>query len=88
METFYNKENSTAGKERKIAYVLLYACEYFLCFRKRKACLRVWSVNSEGYYVGRIPVEYEDGWFRFHVGPEYPGMYYLNIRGRALLAPL
>jgi len=42
--------------------------------------LRVWSVNSEGYYVGRIPVEYEDGWIRFHVGPEYPGMYYLIMQ--------
>ena len=39
--------------------------------------LRVWSVNSDGYYIGRIPTTYEDGWLKFHVGPNFTGCYYL-----------
>jgi len=39
--------------------------------------MRVWSVNSDGYYIGQVPVEYEDGWLKFHIGPHYPGLYYL-----------
>lgn len=42
--------------------------------------LRVWSVNSDGYYIGRIPVNYEKGWIRFRVGPNFPGMYYLIMQ--------
>lgn len=39
--------------------------------------LRVWSVNSEGFYVGKLDTTYEDGWLKFHIGPHYPGLYYL-----------
>ena len=39
--------------------------------------LRIWSVNSDGYYIGMLDKTYEDGWIKFHVGPNYPGMYYL-----------
>ena len=39
--------------------------------------MRVWSVNSDGYYIGRVPTTYEDGWLKFHIGPNYPGIYYL-----------
>ena len=42
--------------------------------------LRVWSVNSDGYYVGQLDTTYEDGWLKFHVGPNYPGMYYLIMQ--------
>lgn len=42
--------------------------------------LRVWSINSDGYYIGQIPVTYEDGWIHFHVGPNFPGMYYLIMQ--------
>ncbi len=42
--------------------------------------LRVWSVNSDGYYIGRLDTTYEDGWLRFHVGPDFPGMYYLIMQ--------
>ena len=43
--------------------------------------LRVWSVNSDGYYIGQIPVDRsEEGWIKFHVGPNYPGMYYLIMQ--------
>ena len=39
--------------------------------------LRVWSVNSEGFYIGNPAVTHEDGWMKFHIGPNYPGLYYL-----------
>ena len=39
--------------------------------------LRVWSVNSEGFYIGKLDTVYEDGWLKFHIGPNYPGLYYL-----------
>ena len=39
--------------------------------------LRVWSVNSEGFYIGKLDAVYEDGWLKFHIGPHYPGLYYL-----------
>ena len=39
--------------------------------------LRVWSVNSEGFYIGNPAVTHEDGWMTFHIGPNYPGLYYL-----------
>lgn len=39
--------------------------------------LRVWSVNSEGFYIGKLDTTYEDGWLKFHIGPNFPGLYYL-----------
>ena len=39
--------------------------------------LRVWSINSEGFYIGLMDTTYEDGWLKFHIGPHYPGLYYL-----------
>ena len=43
--------------------------------------LRVWSVNSDGYYIGQLDIDRsEEGWIKFHVGPNYPGMYYLIMQ--------
>ena len=39
--------------------------------------LRVWSVNTEGFFTGIIPSTYEDGVLSFTVGEEYESMYYL-----------
>ncbi len=40
--------------------------------------LRVWGVNAEGFYAGRLPTTYEDGYLRFHIGDEEnPAIYYL-----------
>ena len=42
--------------------------------------MRIWSVNSDGYYIGQLEKRYEDGWLTFHVGPHFPGMYYLIMQ--------
>ena len=42
-----------------------------------QSTMRVWSVDSNGFYAGRIATEYKDGWLSFHVGPHYPCEYYL-----------
>ncbi len=43
--------------------------------------LRVWSVNSDGYYIGQLDIDRsEEGWIKFHVGPNYAGMYYLIMQ--------
>lgn len=39
--------------------------------------LRVWTINSEGFYAGNPQVTHENGWMTFHIGPNYPGLYYL-----------
>jgi len=39
--------------------------------------LRVWGVNAEGYYVGKLATTYEDGWLKFHVGDHFPASHYL-----------
>jgi len=39
--------------------------------------LRVWAVNSDGYYVGMLETRYEDGWLHFSTGKHFPAQYYL-----------
>ena len=39
--------------------------------------LRVWGVNSEGFYVGKLATTYENGWLKFHVGDQFPASHYL-----------
>ena len=42
--------------------------------------LTVWAVNSDGYYVGKLPTTYADGWMKFHTGNHYPAQYYLIVK--------
>ncbi len=49
----------------------------YISLKTERENMRVWSVNSDGYYIGRIPTTYEDGWLKFQVGPNFAGMYYL-----------
>ncbi len=42
--------------------------------------LRVWSITTDGFYGGQVPVEYLDGKIRFHVGPHWPSQYYLIMQ--------
>lgn len=43
--------------------------------------LKVWGINAEGFYAGRIPTTYEDGVLSFTVGnEENPACYYLIVK--------
>ena len=41
--------------------------------------LKVWGVNAEGFYVGKIPTKLEDGILTFTVGEKFPASYYLIV---------
>lgn len=43
--------------------------------------LRVWGVNSEGFYAGQVPTTYEGGILSFEIGDELnPSIYYLIVK--------
>ncbi len=43
--------------------------------------MRVWGVNAEGYYAGKLPTTYEDGILSFRIGDEMnPACYYLIVK--------
>ena len=43
--------------------------------------LRVWGVNAEGFYAGRVPTTYENGILSFEIGDELnPACYYLIVK--------
>ena len=43
--------------------------------------MRVWGVNAEGFYAGRVPTTYEDGYLCFEIGDELnPACYYLIVK--------
>jgi hypothetical protein len=42
-----------------------------------KEKLKVLAINPQGFTIGEIPSEYENGIFRFEIGKKYPSMYYL-----------
>ncbi len=33
--------------------------------------MTVWAVNSDGYYVGKVPTDYKDGWLTIHCGNHF-----------------
>ena len=37
----------------------------------------VWAVNAEGFYIGRLPVTYEDGKLKFSIGQTHLSVYYV-----------
>jgi len=39
--------------------------------------MAVWAVNAEGFYIGRIPVTYEDGVLKFSIGELHKSIYYV-----------
>ena len=42
--------------------------------------LKVWGVNAEGFYGGKLYTEYEDGILSFHIGDaNNPACYYLIV---------
>jgi hypothetical protein len=48
-----------------------------VAIRTEQQTLSVWAISAEGFYVGRIPAVYEEGWFKFTLGKNFPSMYYL-----------
>ena len=43
--------------------------------------LKVWGVNAEGFYAGKMPTTYEDGWLTFRIGDDNnPACYYLIVK--------
>ncbi len=57
--------------------ILIEAIETEIKIKTECKDLRVWSVNSEGFYVGAIPTEYKDGELSFKLGKNFRSMYYL-----------
>jgi len=39
--------------------------------------LKIWAVNSEGFYIGVIPSNYEEGVLKFKIGESFCSIYYL-----------
>ena len=50
-----------------------------ISIRTDRTDLKVWGVNAEGYYVGKLPVEFKDGMMTFTVGETLPANYYLIV---------
>ena len=48
---------------------------------KHGARMKVWGVNAEGFYAGKLPTKYEDGVLSFHIGDaNNPACYYLIVK--------
>ena len=42
--------------------------------------MKVWAVSAEGYYIGNVPTEYENGKLKFRLGETSRSMYYLIVK--------
>ena len=42
--------------------------------------MTVWAVNSDGYYVGKVPTDYKDGWLTIHCGNHFPAQYFIIVK--------
>jgi len=43
--------------------------------------LKVWGVNAEGFYAGKLQTTYENGILSFHIGDiNNPACYYLIVK--------
>ena len=47
--------------------------------KTNRPTMEVWSIDSEGFYAGKIDTVYEDGTLKFTIGDEYACMYYLLL---------
>lgn len=50
-----------------------------LQIRTKNPGLKVWGVNAEGFYTGKVPTTYEDGYLTFTVGETMMSSYYLIV---------
>ncbi|MCL2518657.1 MAG: hypothetical protein FWF15_08850, partial [Oscillospiraceae bacterium] len=43
--------------------------------------MSVWAINAEGFYTGKLPATYEDGYLKFKTSEKWaPSLYYLIVR--------
>lgn len=59
------------------APVMIDVIEGEIAIKTERKTLRVWSVDSHGFFTGALPSEYKNGVFKFKIGEAYPSMYYL-----------
>ena len=57
--------------------ILIEVIEADIKLKTERQNLRVWAVNAEGFFVGEIPTQYENGVLSFTLGDRFPSMYYL-----------
>ena len=50
-----------------------------ITLKTERTDLKVWGVNPEGFYVGRVPATFADGTMTFTVGEKFPASYYLIV---------
>ena len=48
-----------------------------VAIRTERRALKVWAVNPEGYYIGTLDSEWQDGMLTFSIGKEKSALYYL-----------
>ena len=48
-----------------------------VAIRTERRALKVWAVNPEGYYIGTLDAEWQDGMLTFSIGKEKSALYYL-----------
>lgn len=60
--------------------ILIEVIETMIEMLTTQANLRVWSVNSQGFFTGAVPTKYRDGMLKFEIGKVHPSMYYLIQR--------
>ena len=59
------------------APILCEVIEAEIAIKTDQRNLRIWGVNSEGVYIGTMPITYEDGYAKFTIGKKSPSIYYL-----------
>jgi len=57
--------------------IMIEVIEATLELKTEQPHLVIYSVNSEGFYIGNIPTEYNNGILKFEIGKVFPSMYYL-----------
>jgi len=57
--------------------ILCEVIEAEIAIKTTRRNLSCWAVNAEGFYIGKVPVSYEDGFAKIAIGKQYPSIYYL-----------
>lgn len=57
--------------------ILVEVAEADIVLENAQRGMKVWSIGPEGNYNGAVPAIYEDGKLKFHIGDDFPSLYYL-----------